>query len=64
MPKFQISGYSLDDSPQTAASGISGDAYWLFSLSIFLIRSSFCAACFRTAVPIFVSGSPDSPQIA
>ena len=64
MPKFQISGYSLDCSPQMAATSILGSAYWLLSLSIFLIESSSCAACLRTAVQVFVSGSPDSPQIA
>jgi hypothetical protein len=64
MPKFQISGYSLDFSLQAAAFCISGNAYWSLSLSIFLIGFSSCAVSSRTTVQTFASGSPDSPRMA
>jgi hypothetical protein len=65
MPKFQISGVSLHLAPQAAVSYISGSAYLLVSLSIFLIELiTSRAAGLHPAVPTFASESPDSPLIA
>jgi hypothetical protein len=64
MPKFQISGYSRYFSSQAAITGVFLDTCLSVLLPVFLIEFYFRAVSWRTAVQIFASESPDSPQIA